>query len=138
MKVVLDTNVVVSGTFWMGTSFKVLELVNQGKIDIIVTLPILEEYYKIIHSGEILDKIDIYQQARIKSLQEILSKAIVVEPKEKIEFVKDDPDDDKFLEAAVEGKVNFLISRDKKHLLILNKFRDIPIITPEQFLKTLK
>ena len=134
MKLVLDTNIVVSGTFWKGDSFRILDLVNQGQVNIIVTLPILEEYDEIIHSEEILEKTDIYQQARIKVLQDILSKATLVDPKEKIKVIKDDPDDDKFLEAAVEGKANYIISKDKKHLLVLKKFRNIPIITPEEFL----
>ena len=54
---------------------------------------------------------------------------------EKIKVIKDDPDDDKFLEAAVEGKADYIISKDKKHLLVLKKFRNIPIMPPEEFLK---
>lgn len=135
MKVVLDTNVVVSGTFWTGDSFHVLELVNKGKVTAIVSLKILEEYDKIIHSDEIIEKTTEHQQARIKALMDILNKAIVVEPKEKIEVIKEDPDDNKFLEAAVEGEADYIISRDKKHLLVLKNFRNIPIIPPEEFLK---
>ncbi len=135
MRVVLDTNVVVSGTFWTGASFKVLEDINRDKIQIIVSLPILEEYDKILHSEEILEKTTEYQQARIQTIHKILSKAIMVDPKEKIEIIKDDPDDNKFLEAAVEGEAEYIVSQDKKHLLIIKKFRNIKIISPEQFLK---
>ena|SRR3989344_2014447 len=135
MRIVLDTNVVVSGTFWTGASFMVLEAIDKNKFSIIISLPILEEYDKILHSEEILEKTSEYQQTRINAIHKILSKAIIVEPKEKIDFIKDDPDDNKFLEAAVEGKADYIISQDKKHLLILKKFRNIDIISPEKFLK---
>lgn len=138
MKVVIDTNVVVSGTFWTGASFRVLELVDKGEITMIVTLPILKEYDKIVHSEEILDKTTVYQQARINALYKILNKAIIVEPKEKINIIIKDPDDNKFLEAAVEAQANYIISNDRKHLLVLKKFRNIPIIKPERFLEILK
>ena len=134
MKLVLDTNIVVSGTFWKGDSFRILDLVNKGKVNIIVTQPILEEYDKIIHSEEILEKIDIYQQVKIKVLQDILSKATLVDPKEKIQIIKDDPDDDKFLEAAIEAKADYIISKDK-HLLKHREYKGIKIIKPEEFLK---
>ena len=134
MKAVLDTNVVVSGTFWTGSSFNILELVDRDKLTIVVTLPILKEYDKIINSKEILEKTTIYQQARIKSIYKILSKAVIVEPKEKIDIINNDPDDNKFLEAAVAGNVDYILSQDKKHLLVLKKFRNISIITPKEFL----
>src|SRR3989344_1603023 len=124
MKVVLDTNVVVSGTFWTGTSFRILELVNQGKIRIITSLPILKEYDRVIHSEEILDKTTVYQQARIKATLKILNNNIIVEPKVKVDIVKDDPDDNMFIEAAVEGKAQYIISQDS-HLLNIRDYKGI-------------
>lgn len=138
MKVVLDTNVVVSGTFWTGASFKVVSLIDKEKIIMIVTLPILREYEKVVHSEEILEKTTIFQQAKINVLYKILARAIIVEPKEKIDIIKDDLDDNKFLEAAVESQADYIISRDKKHLLILKNFRGISIVTPEEFLDLIK
>lgn len=138
MKIVLDTNVVVSGTFWTGASFHVLTLADQGAFTLIATAPILKEYDKIIHSEEILNKTTTVQHARIQALHKLLSKATIVDPKEKITVIKDDPDDNKFLEAAVEAHADAIISNDKKHLLILKKFRNIPIITPETFLQQLQ
>lgn len=135
MKVVIDTNVVVSGTFWTGNSFEVIKIVLEGKATLIVSVPILKEYDKILNSEEILDKTTAYQKARIEVIHKILSRAVIVEPKEKFEIVKDDLDDNKFLDAAIEGSANFIISRDKKHLLVLKKFNNIPIISPEEFLK---
>lgn len=54
MRVVLDTNVLVSGTFWEGASFRVLQLADQGVLTWVVSKPILEEYLRVLHSGEIV------------------------------------------------------------------------------------
>tara|TARA_Y100000310_G_scaffold162838_1_gene162786 strand:- start:53 stop:469 length:417 start_codon:yes stop_codon:yes gene_type:complete len=135
MRIVLDTNVIVSGTFWSGNSFKLLNLIELNNFTIIVSLPILKEYNKIISSKEILNKTTAYQQARVGSLSKILSKAILVNPKEKISIVKEDPDDNKFIEAATEANADYIISQDK-HLLKIKKYKNIKILTPEEFLQT--
>ena len=62
----------------------------------------------------------------------IIRNSIIVEPKEKINIVKDDLKDNIFIEIAVAGNVDYIVSQDK-HLLKLKKFRGIKIITPEEF-----
>lgn len=57
-----------------------------------------------------------------------------VEPVEKITECRD-PKDNKFLELAVSGNADFIISGDED-LLVLNPFRDIPILTPHEFIET--
>jgi putative PIN family toxin of toxin-antitoxin system len=132
-RVVLDTNVLISATFWTGASFRVLKLIEQGKVNLILSKAILQEYDKIVHSDEIIHKAA-YQQQRIASVQKVLQLAILVEPKEQLNIIKDDPDDDKFLEAAAEGAADYLVTQDKKHILPLKEFRKTKIITPEEFL----
>lgn len=60
-----------------------------------------------------------------------------VVPEERIQFVEADPKDDKFLEAAVAGKVDFIVSGDS-HLLDLKEFRSIPIISGREFINWLE
>jgi len=64
----------------------------------------------------------------------IVRNSIIVDPKEKIDVVKDDPKDDIFIETAVAGNVDYIISQ-YHHLLKLKEFRGIKIITPEEFNK---
>ena len=64
----------------------------------------------------------------------IVRNSIVVEPEEKIRAVKDDPKDDIFIEAAVAGSADFIVSQDKE-VLKLKEFRGIKIVTPEEFNK---
>ena len=137
IRVVLDTNVLISATFWTGTSFCVFQLVEQGSLILILSKEILQEYDEIVHSDEIVQK-PAYQQERISAVKKVLELATLVEPQQRITVIKEDPDDDKFLEAAVEGKATHLISQDKKHILPIKEFHGIKIVTPEEFLAIFK
>ena len=64
-------------------------------------------------------------------------KGNIVEPKQKFNFIKEDTSDNKFLEAAVEGKADYIISGDKD-LLRLGSFMGIKIITPAEMVGILK
>ena len=65
--------------------------------------------------------------------ENIFSKAIIVEPLERVQIVKDDPDDDKFFEAAIAGGVGWIVSQDR-HLLKVIVYRGVNVVTPEEFL----
>ena len=60
--------------------------------------------------------------------------ATSVMPAEKIDFIKNDPGDNKILECAVAAHADLIISMDKKHLLKLKQFRGIGIVHPQDFL----
>ncbi len=68
-----------------------------------------------------------------KLSEQVISKANIVIPSRKIHLVKEDPDDDKIIECAVEGKAGFIITNDN-HLLKLKEFEGIKIIKPKDFL----
>ena len=137
IKVVFDSNILVSATFWTGDSFTVLNQADKGVIKNFLSKEIEAEYRRVITSEEIIEK-----QERLRlNMQEIVERVIItsmiVIPKRKITAVKDDPDDDKIIECAVEGKVNYIITQDN-HLLKLKDFEGIRIVTPKEFLDILK
>jgi len=66
-------------------------------------------------------------------MKEIVKESNIVSPKKPINIVSD-PDDNKFVEAAIEGNAQYIISQDK-HLLSLRECQGIKIITPKEFLK---
>ncbi len=69
-------------------------------------------------------------------IEETLKNAFsLIEPNFSISIVKDNLSDNKILACAVAAKANYLISGDKKHILLLKKIKNIPILSPEQFLK---
>ena len=130
MKVVLDTNIFISGIFWKGSSNKVILNLREGKVTLVTSLKIISEIIKVLKDFKIRLLDDMIKEW----VDLIVRNSIIVEPKERIEIVKDDPKDDIFIETAVAGNVDYIISQDN-HLLKLKEFRGIKIITPEEFNK---
>ena len=128
MRVVLDTNVLISGIFWKGPSEKLLARWVGKAFTLLVSRPILEEYERIFQRIEDPENTALLHWWRRVLLE--LSEWIEPFPLAK---TSRDPNDDKFLEAAVGGKADVLVSLDKD-LLSLIKIRQIPIIYPVDFL----
>lgn len=60
--------------------------------------------------------------------------ALMLEPEIVLSVVRDDPDDDRVLECAIAGKVDYVVSGDR-HLLKLKSYKGIPILTVRQFME---
>ena len=134
MKIALDTNVLVSGTFWTGKSFEILKRIDLNEIKLVLSKEIIEEYYETINNDEIVEKIKDKDLVINEVSQKVISNAIIIEPNIKFDVIKEDADDNKILECAFEGKAEYIISQDN-HLLKLKEFKGIKIITPEEFLR---
>ncbi len=130
MKVVLDTNIFISGIFWKGSSNKVILNWREGKFTLVTSLEAVSEIIKILKDF----KIKLSDEMIKEWVDLIVRNSMIVDPKEKIEAVKDDPKDNIFIETAVAGNVDYIVSQDN-HLLKLKEFRGIKIITPEEFNK---
>ena len=62
----------------------------------------------------------------------------LVTPTQRLRVVEADPSDDKFIECAVEGKADYLVSGNKKHLTVMKEYQGIQILTPAQFVLVLE
>jgi len=129
MKVVVDTNVLISGIFFGGVPASVLEAWRDRKIELVVSPEILEEYRRV---GEKLE-----QQFEGISMGPFLALLVthakIVEPSPLKRQISRDLDDDKFIACAVKGKCRYIISGDKD-LLDLGTFRKIRIVAPREFI----
>lgn len=134
MKITADTNILISATFWYGASNEILNKVERKEIELILSLEIIEEFVRILNSDEIQQKIKNKNLEMNRTVEKIIEMSTIIEPKIKLNVVKDDPSDNKFLECAKAGNVNYLVSNDKKHLLKLKEFEGIKIVSPEEFL----
>ncbi len=131
MRVVLDTNVLVSAILG-GASSHILDLWRDGKFDLLLTVDVLQEY------------LDVLKRPKFKLPPEVMAsigaflyrKGIFVTPEEKIFAVVSDPKDNKFLEAAIAGDADVLVNGDH-HLLGLNSFRRVRILSVSRFLEGL-
>ena len=130
MRVVLDTNTVVSALLFSGISSKLVSLWQKGLITPLLSREILDEYLRVLS----YPKFDL-SEGEIKELiqEEILPYAEVVKPKRRLRVVQRDPSDNKFVECAVAGKARVIISGDKE-LLSFGRYRQIRIQSPAQFL----
>ncbi|MBI2660999.1 putative toxin-antitoxin system toxin component, PIN family [Candidatus Woesearchaeota archaeon] len=132
MRVTLDTNVLVSGTFWIGNSFRIMVLADTDKLISITSQELINEYYKTINSDEIIDKMSEKSLKVMKIVDRVIKKSEIVEPFTRLNIIKDDPDDNKVLECAIAGKVDCIVSKDN-HFLKLKTFSGIPIMTSDEF-----
>lgn len=128
-RVVLDTNILISGILFGGKPGEIINLVIDEKVSGITSSILLAELI------EVLNKKFEFPQEEIELIkQEIEESLLIVNPKKPIHKLNDE-DDNRVLEAALEGKCNVIITGDKE-LLELAHFQDIEIITPEEFLQT--
>jgi putative PIN family toxin of toxin-antitoxin system len=132
MRVVLDTNIFISAVLG-GRLGVIIDDWKAGKFTLIITDAIAREYLDVINRP----KFKIPKNEIIEATDYLLQTAEFVTPDEKISVIVADLTDNKFLEAAVAGKVNFIVSGDG-HLLDLESFRDIPIITAKEFVTWLE
>ena len=130
LKVVLDTNVIVSAIVFGGKPELILNLITAEKIDGYISRFIIAET-----CGILRQKFK-HTESEIEAIEETLKNAFsLIEPNFSISIVKDNLSDNKILACALAAKADYLISGDKKHILLLKKIKNVPILSPEQFLK---
>jgi len=132
MNIVLDTNIFISGIFWKGDPYKILLLWKDCKVQLISSIEIITEISRTLSDF----KIHLPEELQKEWIHTITINSTIVEPKEKFTIIQDDPTDNKFIEAAIAGKAEYIITRDK-HLLKIQQFRNVKIITPTEFLKNM-
>ena len=137
IKVVLDTNILISAFLWRKNLHKIFDLVKEEKIQICATKELLEEFYYVLKYPKFAQVLSIIGETPETVLREFLG-IVRLYPSltSKTVLVKEDPSDDKFLLAAISAGANFVISGDK-HLLKIKEFNDISIISAREFLKLL-
>ena len=127
MRIVIDTNVLISGVFFGGQPGKVLNAVIHKDITACATDEIIDEY------NEIVQEMIRRKQGHLSRdlLAPLIGTMEIVEAKTKVTLSRD-PDDDKFLGCARDAKALYIVSGDKD-LLVLENFEGIEIITAKEF-----
>jgi len=136
IKIVLDTNVLVSAVLSPnGKPAQILTMVKTGDLQLIVSSEIIDEIKEVFLYPQIKKRNPFLQtpQQIEKFLGDLLKFAEVTPGECKVNVVSD-ASDNKFLECALEGEANFIISGDK-HLKELRVFEGIEIVDPDEFLQ---
>lgn len=129
-RIVLDSNVLISAIAFGGKPRQVLHRIIEGKAELAFSGAILDEVRgvlggrKLRYPEPILDAI----------MREIEALGVAVFPKKRVRVIRDDPDDNRVLECALEFRADCIISGDA-HLLALKEFRGIRILKPAEFLE---
>lgn len=133
MKVVLDTNILVSGLLWLGPSNKILRLAEEGKIESCFSPDLFEELHQVLKRQKFISRIKALKTS-IEELIAGISDTLELFPDTKIPgVIKEDPDDDRILSCAWVSGAEYIVTGDP-HLLKLGRYRNIPIVTPRKFL----
>ena len=130
MKVTVDTNFLISATQWdYSVAHKLLKKLILSDAEIFTTQDILDE------TAEVLERDFKYSKDEAKNIiEKILLFAKLIKPKQKVDVIKDDPDDNKVIECAIESSSDYIITYDG-HLLKLKEYKGIMIMKPEEILK---
>ena len=130
MRIVIDTNVFISGIFFTGPPYQILQAWRDGKVQLLVSPSILDEYQRIgVELASQFRDVDLKAFLGLLTVQAEIVLAPSLPP-----VIRNDPTDDKFLEAAVAGNASHIISGDK-HLLTLSEFQGIQILKPKDFVQ---
>lgn len=137
LRVVLDTNVIVSGVITdHGAPFRILQRWRGGEFVVITSKPILQEVERVLHYPKIKRKRHLTEE-NIRNVMELLRKYGIVTPADiSIEAVSEDPADNKFVVAAAEAEADYIVSGDR-HLRDLGSYQGIRILSPDEFLRVL-
>ena len=128
MKIIVDTNVFISGVFFSGPPYQILKAWCDDKVQLVISEEILEEYYRV---GETLA--EQFPGVDLGPIFELLTVKAELTPAPGLpEPVCDDPDDDKFLACALASKTKLIISGDK-HLLRVSGYHGLEVVRPRMF-----
>jgi putative PIN family toxin of toxin-antitoxin system len=131
VRIVLDTNVIVSALIWRGPPYELLQMAIDGVADLCTSLPLLDELHEVLMRDHLSTRLG----QRHVSVEDAVTLygdlAFIVSPILTPRVVPGDADDDHVIAAAIAARADLLVSGDR-HLLILGSHRSIRIVTPAE------
>ena len=127
MKILIDTNILISGLFFHGLPSQLLKEIDFEKFKVCINKEILDEYEKQIYRKIINPKYKLNQDLNEKFFRNLQS----FEMKSALKICRD-PKDDKFINCAIDAKAIYIVSGDND-LLTIKNFAGIEIVTARDF-----
>ena len=133
MRIVLDTNIFVSNLISdKGNPARIVRWWLEGEYDVLVTQPIVDEILRVTGYERIQKKYAKVRENRLEFVALISEQAVWVEPEEQLDVIAADESDNRYVECAVAGNAQYIVTGDK-HLLDLREYEGIVILTPGAF-----
>ncbi|UCG25627.1 MAG: putative toxin-antitoxin system toxin component, PIN family [Chloroflexota bacterium] len=133
MRIVLDTNIYVSNLISeRGNPAKIVRWWLEGQYDVLVSQPVIDEILRVTGYERIQKKYSQVRENRLEFAALIAEQALWIEPQEKLDVISSDQSDNRYVECAVAGGANYIITGDE-HLLELGEYEGIMVLTPAAF-----
>ena len=133
IRAVLDTNVLVSAVISeRGAPWRMLRAWRDGAFVLVTSPALLNELQRVLVRPHIARAHKRSAQETIALTETLRQRATVVTPRSRVDVIRDDPDDNRVLEAALAGGADYIVSGDR-HLLALGEYEGIRVVTPAAF-----
>lgn len=129
-RIVLDSNVIISGVLFGGHPGRLLEHALDGSVQCFLSLPILDEIREVLQRP----KFGLSSDQALTLIEELHDLCYIVTPKARVQAIAADPDDNMILECASAADAHVIVSGDS-HLLDLSQWKGIRILAPFDFAK---
>lgn len=127
--VVYDTNILLSGLGWKGAPYRCVELARRGRVVGLTCSEILEEF-----AEKLTTKFGFSPAEKTEVVTDLLGFLRPVKITNTFKFVDSDADDNKVIECAVVGSASHIVTGDQRHLLPLESYQGILIVSASDFL----
>ena len=128
MRVVLDTNIVVSALVWGGVPYRLLQLAQAGEIDLVTSPILIAELADVLGRTPLAPRIAAQNMSAMALVAQYQSFTQSVSPQSVPAAIVDDPDDDHVLACAVTGRADLIVSGDKHLHSLGGRYNGIPIV----------
>ena len=133
MRVVLDSNVIVSGLNFPGNERAALELALRGRYELCLSEFIMEEVV-----GVLVRKFGWGEERAAEAIRVLRISATVIDPAMRLQVIERDHADNRILECAASANADFVVTGDRKHLLPIGRYHGIRILNAPRFLSELE
>ncbi len=134
MRVVFDTNVIVSGFLWRGSPRTLCGFIREQRMRLCLTPAIIEEIRRVLTYPKLAKKLELENITHQEFLKEVLNGSMLFPDTQFVAPIRKDPTDNIFLNCAIVSDAKWIVSGDR-HLLELGEFANIRIVTPAHFLR---
>ena len=136
MRLVLDTNAAVSALLWRGNPGKLIDAAHSGSVTLYASAPLLAELRGVLEREKFAKHLQVRGVSATQVSEGYAALTTVVVPSIIPPAIIDDPDDDAVLACAVAADADLVVSGDP-HLLNLEHYEGVPIVTPAEAVKRL-
>jgi len=138
MRIVLDANVLVSALISSrGAPAQIVAYWQEDKFEVAISAPILHELDHVLHYPKLQERYHLPEKRIQRFLRLLARQAVAAAPSQLLTVIEVDPDDNRYLECALEAEAEVIVSGDR-HLLALGEYEGVQILSPAGFLAFLK